>query len=312
MSTSRSSTSSSSWVRTVACVLLIVGGAELGARLWLGDDDDWKFWRIVVGERIDLLEQRPIAPEVLFIGDSTAASNLVPAEFTAITGRTSYNLGTRGNVLGSFEPTMLDGVLPRLRNQPQVFLVSFSSRNYQENPFFDTVAEQVNASLWARSARGEFIWGDLFALARLRHGLRAQLPHQAVDPALDANDGWQPWEYTEARNRPNARTQVPPPPWARPGTKVRPPRAKEVDEKIRIVVRLGELAGDRPVVLLLPPIGRAARPQLLRELRARAPSNVRVWDYTGADFERGEGAHLTERGARAFTRTVAERFAGEI
>lgn len=296
--------------RTAMLALLVVVVAEVGARLWLGDDDDWKFWRIPVGERIDLLEARPRAPDVLFVGDSTAATNLVPEAFMNNSPYTAFNLGTRGNLVGSFEPTMIDHVLPGLHNQPRAFLVSFSGASFTYSPFFADVVDQVNSSLYARSARGELIWGDWFALARIRHLIRGRMPHQIVAPGLDASHGWRSWEQTNGNKRPNAKTKVPRAPWSR--NKPRPKAKRGLNpEHLSVVERLGAMAGDRPVVVVIPPIGRDAPAGLVDGLTERAPDNVHVWDYSRGDFARGDGAHLRAKSARAFTRVLAERFTRE-
>lgn len=316
MQTSSSSTSSSEplapahlpgLVRTGVVAVLVVLGAELAARVILGPDDDWKFWRMPVGERIDILEARSEAPEVLIIGDSTAASNLVPADFIEASGHTAYNLGTRGNMLGSFEPTMIETVLPALKNQPRAFVVSFTPQTYGNLPFFEDVASQVNNSLFARSARGELVWGDWFALARFKHRIRAQLDHQANDPTFDSAHGWQPFSVTEAQKRPNAKTRVPRAPWSRPQKKQRGRVRRIVPEKLDVLDQLGALAGERPVIWIVPPAGRANVP-LVRALEQRAPANVQIWDYSATGYARAEGAHLEDEAAREFTRAVAERF----
>lgn len=294
-------------VRTGLVALLVVIGAEITARIVLGPDDDWKFWRIPVGERIDVLEAMEQPPDVLFVGDSTAASNLVPETWTETSGFTSYNLGTRGNLLGSFELTMIETVLPALKNQPRAFVVSFSPNNYGNNPFFEDVSEQLSQSLFARSARGELIWGDWFYLARFKHRIRALLPHQSNDPGFAANHGWQPFEVTEAQKRPNARTHVPRAWWSSSSKEKREEIVRILPERLAVLKQFGALAGDRPVIWILPPAPRGDT-ALRQALMAQAPDNVTIWDYSQGKYKRAEGSHLGEQAAREFTQAVARRF----
>lgn len=299
---------------SAAAVLALVLAAE-GVARWTITDDDWRYWRFPVGERLDLLRERPV-PDVLFVGDSTAAFNFVPATFDEMTGLESFNLGTRANAPLSFRETVAGGILPDLDALPRWLVVSFSSRTYWDDPNIEGWEKSVLSSPYARSLRGEPPYTEFIALARLRllffQGMNGL---NAPDPRLEANAGWTPFGTgPQGRDRPHiAKIHYPFPRFPKPRAKSKKKRGKRPSaERLAALIDLAELHPEGGVVAVLMPGPRAYRAPLARAAKALKHPKLRVWDYGGEErYRSGDGVHMAPPQAKAFSRELGRRFVAE-
>lgn len=284
-------------VWAVALGLVVCG--ELAARAFGPREAGWDAWSRVFATKLATLEQRYArgeGPQLLVVGDSTAAFNIMPGALEEATGLRAFNLGTPGNFPRSFDVVMRQGVLPALPVQPDVLVVSFSSFSLQ--PDVVGQAPVILASPIARRARGSFVWADHIALVRLHERLRLLReppPHKTVARMA----GYEPYPdaLTRRRRQPRLAQQLPAPPaWL--GT-APPPVPLEGDPlgPVRALIDDAERADIR-VVLVSPPEDLPWRTSAIASLAAER--GVPHLPYAELPIPHQDG-HMDYRGALAYS-----------
>lgn len=284
---------------------LIFAAAEVGARTWLGDDGTWAYWDRTTAAKVRQLQRlheqaRP--PDLLVVGDSSAAFDIVPERLDAALGTQSYNLGTPGNYARSFDVVMTRGLLPSLPSDPDLLVVSFAGHGFKAEALGQT--RVVLASPIARRELGERVWGDLLALVRIHHVLRLRRD-PPVHPAVLQQRGFEPYALALDRRRrqPALAARLPPPPaWlVRPAADPPPPDEDALAPLDRLFAWAE--ARDLPVVLVTPPADDRA---FVDEMHAVAEARgVPHLDYADADYPQ-HNSHLALPVARAYTTRLAE------
>lgn len=286
--------------------LVMVGLAEVGARVWLGDDGRWQFWNRTMATKVSVLQRLAAtdrAPDLLVLGDSSAAFNIQPNVLDEVLGTRGYNLGSAGNYAASFDVTVTRGILPELGFTPSLVVVSFAAHGFDPAHLGQT--QRVLSSPLGRRLQGHRVWGDLFYLVRVHHVLRL-LRDPPANPTLRRQKGFEP--YVQAlerrRRRPGLARKLPAPPdWMVRREKLQPLVLEEPLEPFRNLFRW---ARDHQVgvVLVSPP---SEADHLQQEIGALAGDwGVPFWDYTDAPFKH-HLSHLSVDGARRYSRMLARR-----
>lgn len=286
--------------------LTMVGLAELGARALLQDDGRWQYWNRTMATKVSMLqrlEESGRAPDLLVLGDSSAAFNLQPAVFDEVLGTHGYNLGSAGNYAASFDVTVTRGILPELGFTPRLAVVSFAAHGFDPEHVGQT--ERVLSSPLGRRLQGHRVWGDLLYLVRAHHLLRL-LRDPPANPSLRRQQGFE--SYVDAldrrRRRPGLAQKLPePPPWM-----VRHQRrqALVLDEPLEPFRNLFRWAVEHRVgvVVISPP---SETVNLQDQIGALCQDwGVPYWDYTQAPFKH-HLSHLSVEGARRYSTQIARR-----
>lgn len=309
---SRSSTSSSEPVRAaliggwpvlLAAVCVVLAG-EIVARIALGDDRTWEFWTRSIALKVELVEEAidaGVPPELLVVGDSSAANNLVPGILEDVLGLRTFNLGTPGNVPADFDVTVRAGILEPLDLRPRVVVACFSGWGFDHR--IPKISTGITSAPLARRVRGERVWGDVLGLVRANHRIRLQRTRAPV-PTIARNAGWErfPQVLVGRRHRPDLAVRLPAPPKGL----VKPPRVVENEadpfEPLVNLLRWTDARGARLVVVTPP----TSRPTDLAAtlgpwLRERGAVHL---DHAALPLKQ-HSDHMEPAEARVFSRIVA-------
>lgn len=182
-------------LRAIALCVFFFLGAELGARVLLnGLDRHWMYWSPTAAVKFEAYRSRleaGNAPDVLVIGDSTAARNIDPAHIADAVPKlaTSMSVGLPGYVLKAMERDFLP-LLEQGESVPKVAVVSFLPLSCTEHHAILENEKQIFASRYFREIEGEHFVGDYFYLARLldsRSLIRQSLRKKGPGQELPAN-----------------------------------------------------------------------------------------------------------------------------
>lgn len=289
------------------CIALaMVGLAEAGARLALGDDDRWQYWNRTMATKVATLRRLDAsgrAPDLLVLGDSSAAFDLHPVVLDEVLGTRSYNLGSAGNYPASFDVTVLQGILPSLGFTPKQVVVSFAEHGF--DPAHAGQTARVLSSPLGLRMRGERVWGDWLYLVRVHHLIRLMRDPPA-NPSLRREKGFEAYHdaLDRRRRRPGMARQLPPPPaWMVRSERRQALVLDQPLEPIRNLFRWAE-THDVGVVLVSPPSDTRDWNDALDTLAS--DWSVPHWDYTQAPFKH-HLSHLSAEAARRYSRQIARR-----
>jgi hypothetical protein len=204
----------------------------------------------------------------------------------------------------SWRETVMDGILTELPRRPRTLIVSFTARGYVDAPSVLAFEQLLRASTYARARRGERIWADWFALARLTQHFRRWEPHQGVDPTLEAARGWRPWERTQADNRTKANTRLPPPPWGR-AERAGGGASPLVQDRLDVLPSLAKAFPDLEIIVLLPPGSKGLARRVAERLRGKG---ITVWDDSAGAYKTATGSHLHADEARRYSTMLGQRY----
>jgi len=304
------------WWRSLALAGVLLIAAEAAARILLAPVGEhlWTYWDADAVDRFEwyrTLAASGNPPDVVFIGDSTAARNIDPAEFSAAAGGlTAYNMGWPANfplalAANTFE-LLETGTPPRY-----VVLVNVPT-SYFEDPRVRKLERSVLNSVIGQRHRGEWVAADWLYLARLypaRHYLLAHWLRSARLHAPPARSGFMPHVHESSPNSPSVR---------RPQSNCAPlpPASQERRATVRELAALARRTGFRLLVLLPPVHGERLRKAT--EAHARWLSHLaEVEDIQILDFSRSHGmtaddfkdaVHLWHDSASRFSRLLGNHF----
>lgn len=318
-STSSSRAAYSRLARVALIVAVIFGAAEATARVVLSGQDAWQFWDHSVAANVSHLRKlvdEGFEPSVLFLGDSTAASNFSPLDFERTSGKVAYNLGSPGNFSAAFDVTMLNSLLPSFGLTPDTYMLSWSPGTWTEGTKHHE--EVILASPLAKEAEGERVWARYFALTRVQHLLRLSLFPVLSNQTIYEENGFQPWG-TGPRQRmctgcgkkvQRLARQVrgvvggaPPPPTPEEQAVIPDP------ERLAVLGALLERVHEEGAraIILVPPNSRP-HPEYIEALAELAVgTDALVWDTEAAPFKRTMGAHLGKAGARRYSAVLGQK-----
>lgn len=309
---SRSSTSSSElWTAARRAIpvwiiaLVVLGVGEMGARWMLSNDASWRMWSRTSAAKHRVLTkwtQEGHAPDLLIVGDSSAAFNLVPPVLDKALGVRSFNLGTAGNYPRAFDVVMTRGLLEEMESPPKRMLVSFAGIAF--DPARNGQTATVLASPLARQVQGERVWAETLYLVRLHHYLRLRR-EPVVNPTIFRMGGFEPYvQALERRKRqPRLAAALPKAPgFLQPTPKPpKPPTIAEL-EPLRRLFEWSQRRGVE-VVMISPP---ADEPVLISEITALCLEfGVRHLDYSAARIPH-HNSHLRAKDARTYTGRIAK------
>lgn len=237
-------------VAVVAAVLLTAG--EVVSRAALKPVGSlWEYWnpdaavkfqwyRNVSESNSDDTLQR--MPDVLIVGDSTAARSFDPSELQSPieAAYDSYNLGWPANFPLAFEysttPLLRDG-----RSVPRIVVVSFSPGAFVENETTRRFEANILQSAYCRRQREGSLIQDFFWLTRIRPALEwRELWFTGNQPEVPPGRGFQPVVGHEDLSKPDQRR-----------------KGKELSEaRLDVLRELVALASERDfqLVIVIPPM----------------------------------------------------------
>jgi hypothetical protein len=285
--------------------LLIVGVAEVSARVVLGDDPTWTYWNRTMASKVRFIKRQAEqgrTPDVLILGDSSAAFNIVPRVLDEGSDRRSFNLGSAGNYARSFDLVMRQHVLDELPD-PDTYVVSFAGRGFL--PESAGQSARILSSPIGQRLLGKRVWGDWLWLVRIHHLLRLYRDPEPA-PSVFRNRGFEPYLVALKRRarRPGLANRLPPPP--RILIRPRPPRPEVEEDPMQPLRNLFQRAAERDirVVLLSPPydpLEEGEEPVHIDTVAAVcAEWGVPHLDYTDAPLT-SHNYHLDVQGARKYT-----------
>ncbi|MCB9677331.1 MAG: hypothetical protein H6737_19625 [Alphaproteobacteria bacterium] len=300
-----------------AIALVLVGLAELGARAWMGDDETWEYWNRTMASKVRYLKKldsHDLRPNVLIVGDSSAAFNIMPSAFDEVYGSRSFNLGSAGNYARSFDVVMRQHVLPTLPD-PELLVVSFGGQGFLPESRGQT--ERILSSPLGQRLLGKRVWGQHIWLVRIHHLLRLYRD-PPVTPTVFRNRGFEPYLVAIQRRprRPRLANQLPQPPdfLIRP----RPPAPPTDEDALAPLGRLFDYAAARSIqVIMVSPPTEDEAPVLVPEIAALCASRgVPHFDYSRAPLP-SHNSHLNTRGAQVYSTKLGQdlkalRDAGEL
>ena len=154
------------WWLSLLLAIVLVAGAEAAVRVLLGDELAPQDYRDEQdGEKYEWFRSLDVVPDLVIVGDSTAARNFSPAAIEeTLPSLSAFNLGTPGNFQLSQRETayhLLDG-----ESVPDVVIMSMAAHTYYDS---DVVADKeslVRASRAARYLDGRRNATDYVRLAR--------------------------------------------------------------------------------------------------------------------------------------------------
>lgn len=152
-------------------VLLMLVTAEGLARIALRPTGDyWEYWNKESADKFLWYRHKnsaSTAADIVIIGDSTAARDFIPSEFSqACNGKTAFNLGWPANFPLAMEQTTLP-LLDLPYRAPDTVICSISPKAFTGHPLNRAFETPILASAFARHQRGETLVSDYVYLTRL-------------------------------------------------------------------------------------------------------------------------------------------------
>jgi hypothetical protein len=314
-------------VGTIIVALVILASCEGAARAFLPSHGrEWQYWdpkAAVKIERFRAEAEHGRYPEVLVLGDSTAASGIDPDILGSTLNARAYNLG----VFAFYPRALRDCVLPLLAPARGVKIVvaSFSTRSFSFLPRFASREQAVEDSAFCKDVQGDLDLVDRFYLTRAWFDLHRQV-HPDRGPGMPADwSGFMPYakappgESEEEHRKELQKLYQPVKPEEMPLFKPNRERLAVLHE----LVVLGAQRGFR-VAYVMPPLwapdqrAAAADEGLAREVRSIAAADARliVLDYHGAEFLSDgsffDQSHLRQDAAEAYTRSLARELSAKL
>jgi hypothetical protein len=304
-------------MRAFVLALLVVLAAEGAARMLI-TTDDWRYWGPTPAVKQEMLDQmitREGVPDVLFLGDSTAAYDFRPKSFDEASGLRSFNMGVPGNVPLAFDASIRMGLLSELEQQPRFYVVSFVPTGFFHVAWVERVEQSILTSPISRSNRGLHVWGDYIAMARAQGNWRIGSTRSYVHPMVYNEAGFEDITLIEkARPRTRLEKVLPLAPLRLTQTRHHPDRVSFA-ERLQALANLVSHARDNDVQLIIT-IPRLRRSELKRRRfqrfktavnRLGRANGVPIWDYSSSKFPLAIGNHMGQEGASEFSAHLGRR-----
>ncbi|WP_339909325.1 hypothetical protein [Symmachiella dynata] len=313
-------------IASLCVALLVLVCSEVATRVILTSPigDGWDYWSEDAAARwltYDRLCTSINKPDIVIAGDSTAAYGFEPTAFARVladggVAANAYNLSALGNFPPAFDASVTDLVLSHPNKQPKVLIIMLARGGFVTTIGHEQTEHAIISSHVIRRARGDFVIGDCFALARIKSASNRLLRwtagrHLSTLSASDSGFGRRAQRLKNDNN------------WARSATIP----TERYDAQSLDVLRLETLekcfsklqGGHTDVVMVVPPSHRVER------LRWQNPSDVstrfkkicdkwgvEIWDFSfAAEFDDGmynDPIHLNENGAKMFSQILGERY----
>jgi hypothetical protein len=285
-------------LRTLILVVVLVGGAEVVARIALRPIGDyWQYWTSEAAPKFESYRtavRRGAVPSVVIVGDSTGARDIDPARL----GGNAYNLAWPANLPIAFGKC----TLPLLQSSatPELVVASFTPLGFTDTANVRRLEESIVSSVYCRKLQGEGSVADFSALARVRL-------------ALPFRRSW--WT---GRSLPTVRSAgfMPKLGMGTEALLVNDDSAQFSDQRFEPIEALIRTARERGFALLVvvPPRQNPTAARLVTEqayIDRLRRSGVAYLDYRDATFVKPsdfyDDAHLNIEGAEIFSKELAPR-----
>lgn len=274
----------------------------------------WEYWDKIAAVKFEDYRTRVSSnngPDIVVIGDSTAARDLDPRSMATdhLSGKDIYNLAWPANFPLAFRTT----TLPLLREPyqaPRIVLASFTPGSFTDNPRVNEFEQEILKSTYCQHLLGNYSFADNFFLPRLRNAM--PFIHDSFKPneefnELRKNRGFMPSEAVVKEYRtPDSGSRAP----------------QIVPIRFDVLIELAELSRQRKfeLYILIPPVSPALAPSTAdlyqKYLALLEPAQQKygftILDKRHSDFLTDEhftdGIHLTRAGAELFSSTLAREF----
>jgi hypothetical protein len=306
------------FVLTIAVALLLFAIAEGMSRAIVGTiGRRWEYWDDIAAVKFEDYRTRVSSnggPDIVIIGDSTAARDLDPWLMAKdhLAGKEIYNLGWPANFPFAFRVT----TLPLLREPyqaPRIVLASFAPQSFTDNPRVSEFEQDILKSIYCQHVLGNYSFADKFFLPRLRNAM--PFIHDSFKPneefnELRKNRGFMPSAaiveiYYTADSASHA--------------------AQIVGDRFDVLIELAELSRQRKfgLYILIPPVSPAlatSTADVYQKYLALLKSAQQKYGFTLLDKRRtpfltdeyfADGIHLTHAGADLFSLTLQSEFGSE-
>ncbi len=272
----------------------------------------WEYWDKIAAVKFEdyrALVSSNAGPDIVIIGDSTAARDLDPRSMATghFSGKEIYNLAWPANFPLAFRIT----TLPLLREPyqaPRIVLASFTPGSFTDNPRVDEFEQEILKSTYCQHVLGHYSFADKFFLPRLRNAMPflQNKPDEEFNE-LRKNKGFMPSEAVVEEYRTTDS-----------GTRA----SQIVASRFDVLIELADLSRQRKfeLYILIPPVSPTfAAPtadiyqQYLALLKtAQQKYGFTILDKRHSDFLTDEyftdGIHLTRAGAEIFSSTLPREF----
>lgn len=303
------------FVLTIAMALLLFVIAEGMSRAIIGKvGRRWEYWDKMAAIKFEDYRTQVSSnagPDIVVIGDSTAARDLDPRSMSKdyLSGKDIYNLAWPANFPLAFRVT----TLPLLREPyqaPRIVIASFTPQSFTDNPRVDEFEQEILKSTYCQHLLGNYSFADKFFLPRLRSAM--PFIHDRLKPdeefnELRKNRGFMPSEagVKDDRTADSATSD-----------------SQIVDSRFDVLIELAELSQQRKfdLYILIPPVSprlMAPTADIYQKYLARLQSAQNKYGFTiidkrHTDFMTAEyfkdGIHLTRSGAELFSSTLPREF----
>lgn len=271
----------------------------------------WEYWDKVAAVKFEDYRTRVslnAGPDIVIIGDSTAARDLDPRSMATdhLTGKDIYNLAWPANFPLAFRTT----TLPLLREPyqaPKIVLASFTPGSFTDNPRVGEFEQEILTSTYCQHVLGNYSFADKFFLPRLRNALPfIRKPNEEFNE-LRKNKGFMPSEAVAEEYRTSDS-----------GTRA----SQIIASRFDVLIELADLSQQRKfeLYILIPPVSPALavptadiyQKYLALLETAQQRYGFTILDKRHSDFLTNEyftdGIHLTRAGAELFSSTLPREF----
>jgi len=303
------------FVVTIALALLLFAMAEGVSRAIVRKvGRRWEYWDKIAAVKFEDYRTRVSSnagPDIVIIGDSTAARDLDPRSMARdhLAGKDIYNLAWPANFPLAFRVT----TLPLLREpyqEPRIVLASFTPASFTENPRVSEFEQEILTSTYCQHLLGNHSFADNFFLPRLRNAM--PFIHDNFEPNQEFNElrknrGFMPSESViEVDRTADSATSAP----------------QIVGSRFDVLIELAELSRQRKfeLYILIPPVSPALEASTAATYQrylsllesAQQKYGFTILDRHHTDFLTDEyftdGIHLTRAGAKLFSSTLSREF----
>lgn len=303
------------FVLTIAMALLLFVIAETMSRAIVGRvGRRWEYWDKAAAIKFEDYRTQVSSnagPDIVVIGDSTAARDLDPQSMAKgyLAAKDIYNLAWPANFPLAFRVT----TLPLLRepyHAPRIVLASFTPESFTDNPRVNEFEQEILKSTYCQHLLGRHSFADKFFLPRLRNAM--PFIHDSLKPdeefnELRKNRGFMPSDAVVKDDR-----------TAGPATS----DSQIVDSRFDVLIELAELSQQRKfdLYILIPPVSSrlmAPTADIYQKYLARLQSAQKKYGFTILDKRHTDsltakyftdGIHLTRAGAELFSSTLPRDF----
>ncbi len=302
------------WYSILLCVICLAI-LETISRILLAPIGNfaWRYW---APEAIDKFEwYREISnngntPDVLVIGDSTAARNFDPASFFETTAKRSYNMAWPANFPRALRVTTYP--LLQRGSPPHAVILIQNPGSYIDTPRIIRFENSILSSQIAKSYTQSYLISDFVYLARLYEARNLLKRHWIDNKKVVSEPAF--LGFMPARG---------------PGTKAVTAKKKETVntyelvefslERLETFRELAALLKKREILLIvvIPPTNLSRIPPVFKKYKKWLQTqslefSFALWDYSSSDFLEAEHfydkGHLNESGAHIFSSEIGRRY----